>query len=70
MALYDRMEVIELEGYTMLEKKQIFRKYIFPKLLKETGLDLLNVSVEIDDNCLEKLIDGYARESGVRGLEK
>ena len=39
MALYDWMEVIELDGYTLPEKKSIFWKYIFPKLIKETGLD-------------------------------
>ena len=52
-ALYDRMEVIELDGYTLPEKKVIFWKHIFPKLVKETGLDLVNFKVEIDDLTLE-----------------
>jgi ATP-dependent Lon protease len=38
-ALYDRMEIIDLDGYTLPEKKIIFRKHIFPKVIKETGLD-------------------------------
>lgn len=41
-----------------------------PKVLKESGMDRLKVRIEIKDEDLERLIDGYARESGVRGLEK
>ena len=64
------MEVIELDGYTLPEKKVIFRNHIFPKVLKETGMDWLKVEIDINDSDLEKLIDSYAWESGVRGLEK
>ena len=66
-ALRDRMEIIEINGYTIEEKIEIARKHLFPKQLKEHGLkkrDLL-----ISKRVLEKIIDGYTRESGVRGLD-
>ena len=67
-ALLDRMEIIEMSGYTVEEKVSIAKKHLLPKQLKEHGLtkkDLL-----LSDKVLEKIVDGYTRESGVRGLEK
>ncbi len=67
-ALLDRMEVIEITGYTTEEKIQIAKKYLIPKQLANHGLkknDLL-----ISDIILEKIITSYTRESGVRNLEK
>ena len=67
-ALRDRMEMINVSGYLAEEKMEIARKYLIPKQLKEHGLtsDALRISRE----ALEKIIEEYTRESGVRGLEK
>ena len=67
-ALRDRMEMINVSGYLAEEKLEIARKYLVPKQLKEHGLtsDALRISRE----ALEKIIEEYTRESGVRGLEK
>lgn len=67
-ALRDRMEIIEMTGYTMEEKLQIAKKYLVPKQRKENGLKATNVKV--DDKALQKIIEGYTRESGVRNLEQ
>ncbi|BAM99604.1 endopeptidase La [Blattabacterium cuenoti] len=67
-ALIDRMEVIEMNGYTVEEKTQIVKKHILPKQLKDNGLrksDLILGTKEI-----EKVIESYTRESGLRTLEK
>ncbi|WP_185848970.1 endopeptidase La [Blattabacterium cuenoti] len=67
-ALIDRMEVIEMNGYTVEEKTQIVKKHILPKQLKDNGLkksDLVLGTKEI-----EKVIESYTRESGLRTLEK
>ncbi|QIK16697.1 endopeptidase La [Blattabacterium sp. DPU] len=67
-ALIDRMEVIEMNGYTVEEKTQIVKKHILPKQFKENGLkksDLVLGTKEI-----EKVIESYTRESGLRTLEK
>lgn len=66
-ALRDRMEVIKMSGYTVEEKVEIARQHLFPKQLKEHGLTAKEVS--IGKKQLEKIIEGYTRESGVRGLE-
>ena len=66
-ALRDRMEVITMTGYTVEEKVEIARKHLFPKQLKEHGLEGKNLS--ISKKSLEKIVVGYTRESGVRGLE-
>ncbi len=66
-ALRDRMEVIKMSGYTIEEKVEIARQHLFPKQLKEHGLTAKEVS--IGKKQLEKIIEGYTRESGVRGLE-
>ena len=65
--LLDRMEVIKLAGYILEEKIQIARKYLIPKQLKAHGLTARQL--DIPDASLREIIDGYAREPGVRGLE-
>jgi ATP-dependent Lon protease len=66
-ALKDRMEVIKMSGYTIEEKVEIARQHLFPKQLKEHGLT--SKDVVIGKKQLEKIVEGYTRESGVRGLE-
>jgi ATP-dependent Lon protease len=65
--LLDRMEVIRLAGYILEEKLEIARRYLIPKALKNHGLEKSQVTIRKD--ALEILIEGYAREAGVRGLE-
>lgn len=67
-ALRDRMEVIEISGYTIEEKMEIAKRHLLPKQLEEQGLkkDQLNLNKEV----LEYIIENYTRESGVRGMEK
>ncbi|CAM1333200.1 endopeptidase La [Tenacibaculum aestuariivivum] len=67
-ALRDRMEIINVTGYTTEEKVEIAKKYLFPKQLKEHGL--LPKHLTVGKKQLEKIVEGYTRESGVRGLEK
>ncbi|NND93983.1 MAG: endopeptidase La [Flavobacteriales bacterium] len=67
-ALRDRMEIIEVNGYTVEEKVEIAKRHLIPKQIKETGVP--NESVKIDKTILEHVIENYTRESGVRGLEK
>lgn len=66
--LLDRMEVIELSGYTRDEKLNIAKQHLVRKAISDTGLDQHNVV--IDDEILLSLISGYTRESGVRQLER
>ncbi|HEX8269529.1 MAG TPA: endopeptidase La [Flavobacterium sp.] len=66
-ALKDRMEVIKMSGYTIEEKVEIARQHLFPKQLKEHGLT--NKDLTIGKKQLERIVVGYTRESGVRGLE-
>ncbi|MFN7313930.1 MAG: endopeptidase La [Bacteroidota bacterium] len=67
-ALLDRMEIIEINGYTLEEKVQIAKKYLLPKQLENHGLTTKDLS--IDDAAVEKIVEQYTRESGVRGLDK
>ncbi|MES2521038.1 MAG: endopeptidase La [Bacteroidota bacterium] len=67
-ALRDRMEIIDISGYTMEEKVQIAKKHLVPKQKSEHGLD--NKTLTITDAALQKLVEGYTRESGVRKLEQ
>ncbi len=67
-ALYDRLEVIEITGYTLEEKLQIAKKYLFPKQRKENGLKASQLT--INDKAIIKVIEHYTRESGVRELER
>lgn len=67
LPLLDRMEVMKLSGYIMEEKLQIAKRYLIPKQIKDHGLT--KSMVAIDTDALKKIIDGYAREAGVRSLE-
>ena len=66
--LRDRMEVIELPGYTQEDKLEIARRYLIDRQLKACGLT--NEQVEITDATLRAIIDGYTREAGCRNLER
>ncbi|MBT3442157.1 MAG: endopeptidase La [Flavobacteriaceae bacterium] len=67
-ALRDRMEIVSVSGYTIEEKCQIAKKHLLPKQIIEHGLpkDIIKLNML----ATEKVIEGYTRESGVRGLEK
>ena len=67
-ALKDRMEIIEISGYTDDEKLEIAKRYLLPRQLKENGLKKSNL--EIDDDAILKIIREYTAESGVRNLER
>ncbi len=67
-ALLDRMEVLELPGYTEPEKEKIAREFLIPRQLREHGLD--DRPVEIEDGALKGIIVNYTREAGVRNLER
>ena len=66
--LLDRMEVIQLSGYIASEKLQIARKYLLPRQIKRSGLK--RGQLKIGAPALREIIDGYARDAGVRRLEK
>jgi len=68
MPLYDRMDIIEISGYTEDEKFSIAKKYLLPKQQKENGLS--PKMLKISDKVIKLLIEGYTRESGVRTLER
>lgn len=67
-ALRDRMEVIEVSGYTMEEKVQIALKYLIPKQKKEHGLK--TTDIVLNHKTIVKIVEDYTRESGVRNLER
>lgn len=67
-ALRDRLEIIEVSGYTVEEKMEIAKRHLIPKQIAEHGLK--KPDVKINKQALEKVIEEYTRESGVRGLEK
>ena len=67
-ALLDRMEIINVTGYTIEEKVEIAKQHLLPKQLKEHGLT--KEHLKVGKVQLEKIVEGYTRESGVRGLEK
>ncbi|MCB9245772.1 MAG: endopeptidase La [Flavobacteriales bacterium] len=67
-ALLDRMEIIEINGYTQEEKVEIAKKFLIPKQRKAHGLKAGNF--KLSDSVISRIIDEYTRESGVRGLEK
>lgn len=66
-ALRDRMEIIEMTGYSVEEKIEIAKRHLIPKQLEENGI---KKKISISDKVLEKIIENYTRESGVRELEK
>ena len=67
-ALLDRMEIIEVNGYTIEEKIEIAKKYLLPKQKEVHGLN--NKQIALKNSLIEKVVEDYTRESGVRGLEK
>jgi ATP-dependent Lon protease len=67
-ALWDRMEVIECPGYTRAEKLAIAREFLRPKQLSAHGLT--DEKLDFDASALERIIDSYTREAGVRSLER
>ena len=68
LPLRDRMEILELSGYTEFEKLNIAVKYLVPRQLEAAGLE--DVDVEITENAVRTVIHHYTRESGVRNLER
>ncbi len=66
--LLNRMEVIQFNGYTPIEKYHIARKHLIPKAMKEVGIKTRNL--DISDEALDAIISDYTREAGVRGLKK
>ena len=66
--LLNRMEVIEFQGYTPSEKLEIAKRHLFPKALKNVGLE--EGDVALTDDVLDTIISDYTREGGVRGLKK
>ncbi len=67
-ALRDRMEVIDISGYTEQEKLEIAKRYLIPKQLSENGLT--SARLEISDKAIEKTISEYTREAGLRNIER
>ncbi len=67
-ALRDRMEIIEINGYTIEEKIEIASRHLMPKQLEEQGMK--KEKIALDKKMMEYIIENYTRESGVRGLEK
>ena len=68
LALRDRMEVIELAGYTHEEKREIALRYLVPRQIERNGLG--RSKIEFTPPALDQIIDGYTREAGVRNLER
>jgi ATP-dependent Lon protease len=66
--LQDRMEVIQLSGYTEFEKLNIAQRYLIPRQRKECGLE--DIEVKLGDNAVRTVIHHYTKESGVRSLER
>jgi ATP-dependent Lon protease len=66
--LRDRMEVIELSGYTDNEKLAIAKRHLIPKAMRENGLEALEIRFE--DEAIYKVMHGYTREAGLRNLER
>jgi ATP-dependent Lon protease len=67
-ALLDRMEIIEVNGYTIEEKIEIAKQHLLPKQREQHGINSKDISLK--STVIEKVIEDYTRESGVRGLEK
>lgn len=68
LPLFDRMEIIEFSGYTIVEKKSIAKKYLIPNKIKEMGL--LTTDISFLDEGIEEIIKKYTIESGVRNLNR
>jgi ATP-dependent Lon protease len=67
-ALRDRMETIELSGYTHEEKREIAKRYLVPRQMERNGLGRSRIDIRAE--ALNEIIDGYTREAGVRSLER
>jgi ATP-dependent Lon protease len=67
-ALRDRMEIIELSGYTQEEKREIAKRYLVPRQMERNGVG--RSKIEVTPEALDVIIDGYTREAGVRSLER
>lgn len=67
-ALFDRLEIIEISGYTQREKEEIAKRYLIKKEMENNGLEKNDLS--ISDKVIEKIIKSYTREAGVRSLER
>lgn len=67
-ALLDRMEIINVSGYTIEEKTEIAKRHLLPKQLKEHGMK--STDIQLGKKEIERIVEGYTRESGVRALEK
>lgn len=67
-ALKDRLEIVEISGYTELEKIDIAKKYLIPKICEEHGI--VNKSIYFEDDAIVEIIRSYTREAGVRELER
>lgn len=67
-ALLDRMEIIEVSGYTYEEKFNIAKKYLIKRAMDEYGID--KDIIKISDNAIKEIVNGYTRESGVRTLDR
>ena len=68
LPLQDRMEIINLNSYLDIDKKEIAKRHIIPKLLEEFGLN--KTRIDFTGEALDKIINGYTREAGVRNLER
>jgi len=68
--LLDRMEVIELSGYITEEKIEIAKRHLIPRELENTGMNMLTPRPTLNKAAIEKIVEQYTRESGVRQLEK
>ena len=66
--LLDRMEVIEVSGYTYEEKFNIAKEHLIPKIFNDLDIPMDNIKIE--DESIRVVVEGYTRESGVRGLER
>ena len=67
-ALLDRMEIINVSGYTIEEKTEIAKRHLLPKQLKEHGMKATDI--QLGKKEIERIVEGYTRESGVRALEE
>jgi len=67
-ALLDRLEVIDIDGYSLVEKMHISQKYLIPRQVKENGIN--DKLIKFEDPMIKKIISNYTMESGVRNLER
>ena len=67
-ALRDRLEILEIPGYTRNEKMMIAQKFLIPKQIEEHGMS--DAQISIDESAIGEIIDSYTREAGVRNLER